>query len=317
MVGGTGRRRRASATAAWPRSALVVLVAAVMVVLAAAAPLAARVAARGRRRHGRRRGRWRSTSPASARCPTRCPLPSLPAGVGRADQRPALGAAFAVALLAAHREPALGQGRRRHGRTPAATTPTGSCSARASPTSPRRSSVACPPPARSPAPRSTSAPVPAPVSRPSSTRSSSCVVVLFGGPLVAEIPLAALAGVLMVTAVRMVEVHNVRAVSALDPLATRSCSSLTAGATIAFDLIVAVEIGVAVAAVLALRVARPNRRATVEPSRDRPTRSTDDDRGSDLLARAHRHATASTARCSSAPRSGSSPSSPRSPTSGS
>src|SRR5665811_886370 len=32
-------------------------------------------------------------------------------------------------------------------------------------------------------------------------------VVFFGGPLVAKIPLAALAGVLMVTAIRMVEVH--------------------------------------------------------------------------------------------------------------
>ena len=38
------------------------------------------------------------------------------------------------------------------------------------------------------------------------------LVVFFGGALVAEIPLAALAGVLMVTAVRMVELHNVRAV---------------------------------------------------------------------------------------------------------
>ena len=38
------------------------------------------------------------------------------------------------------------------------------------------------------------------------------LVVLFAGPLVAQIPLAALAGVLMVTAVRMVEIHNVRAV---------------------------------------------------------------------------------------------------------
>src|SRR5207248_4004603 len=35
------------------------------------------------------------------------------------------------------------------------------------------------------------------------------LVVLFAGPLVARIPLAALAGVLMVTAVKMVERHNV------------------------------------------------------------------------------------------------------------
>jgi len=78
------------------------------------------------------------------------------------------------------------------------------------------------------------------------------LVVLFAGPLVSRIPLAALAGVLMVTAVRMVEIHNVRAVL----LATRGDALvlvLTAGATIAFDLVAAVEIGIAVAAVLALR----------------------------------------------------------------
>jgi SulP family sulfate permease len=78
------------------------------------------------------------------------------------------------------------------------------------------------------------------------------VVVLVGSALVARIPLAALAGVLMVTAVRMIEPHNVRAILR----STRSDALvliLTAAATVAFDLIVAVEIGVAVAAVLALR----------------------------------------------------------------
>ncbi|HET6952032.1 MAG TPA: SulP family inorganic anion transporter [Acidimicrobiales bacterium] len=77
-------------------------------------------------------------------------------------------------------------------------------------------------------------------------------VVLAGSGLVARIPLAALAGVLMVTAVRMVEVHNVRAVLR----ATRSDALvlvLTGLATVVFDLVVAVEIGVAVAAALALR----------------------------------------------------------------
>ncbi len=77
-------------------------------------------------------------------------------------------------------------------------------------------------------------------------------VVYLGSGLVAKIPLAALAGVLMVTAVRMVEMHNVRAVVR----ATRSDAlvfAATAVATIAFDLIVAVELGLAVAAVLALR----------------------------------------------------------------
>jgi SulP family sulfate permease len=78
------------------------------------------------------------------------------------------------------------------------------------------------------------------------------VVVLVGSGLVARIPLAALAGVLMVTAVRMVDVHNVRSIlhsTHSDALVL----VLTALATVVFDLIVAVEIGVAVAAILALR----------------------------------------------------------------
>jgi SulP family sulfate permease len=77
-------------------------------------------------------------------------------------------------------------------------------------------------------------------------------VVLVGSDLVAEIPLAALSGVLMVTAVRMVDRHNVRAVVR----ATRSDAvvlAVTAFVTVAFDLILAVEVGMAVAAVLALR----------------------------------------------------------------
>jgi sulfate permease, SulP family len=77
-------------------------------------------------------------------------------------------------------------------------------------------------------------------------------VVLLGGGLVALIPLPALAGVLMVTAIRMVEIHNVRAVVR----ATHSDAivfAVTAAATVVFDLILAVEIGMAVAAVLALR----------------------------------------------------------------
>ena len=88
-------------------------------------------------------------------------------------------------------------------------------------------------------------------------------VVLFGSGLVARVPLSALAGVLMVTAVRMVEVHNVRAVVR----ATRSDAlvlAMTAVATIAFDLIVAVEIGIAVAAVLALRNIARSASATPE-----------------------------------------------------
>lgn len=78
------------------------------------------------------------------------------------------------------------------------------------------------------------------------------LVVFFAGSVVSKIPLAALAGVLMVTAVRMVQIHNVRAVVR----STRSDAIVliaTTVATVAFDLILAVEIGVVVAGFLALR----------------------------------------------------------------
>jgi SulP family sulfate permease len=78
------------------------------------------------------------------------------------------------------------------------------------------------------------------------------LVVFAGAGLVADIPLAALAGVLMVTGVRMVDRHAVRTILRT----TRSDAlvfAVTAVVTVAFDLILAVEIGMAVAAVLALR----------------------------------------------------------------
>ncbi len=101
-------------------------------------------------------------------------------------------------------------------------------------------------------------------------------VVYFGGTLVAQIPLAALAGVLMVTAVRMVEIHNVRAVCR----ATRSDAVvlvLTAAATVVFDLIRAVELGVAVAAVLALRKVALSASAVAEGVPADADEITDDD----------------------------------------
>lgn len=91
------------------------------------------------------------------------------------------------------------------------------------------------------------------------------VVVFFAGGLVSRIPLAALAGVLMVTAVRMFERHNVLSVVR----ATRSDAvvfGVTAAVTLAFDLILAVEVGVAVAAVLALRAVARTASAQPEPS---------------------------------------------------
>ena len=139
------------------------------------------------------------------------------------------------------------------------------------------------------------------------------LVVLFAGGLVSKIPLAALAGVLMVTACRMVELHNVRAVVR----STRSDALVlvaTTVATVAFDLILAVEIGVAIAAVLALRHVALNSEAERETLPDRRTSSTAPTRPSCCATTSS--STASTAPCSSAPRNASSPSSPPSATCG-
>lgn len=89
-------------------------------------------------------------------------------------------------------------------------------------------------------------------------------VVFAGGPLVARIPLAALAGVLMVTAVRMIEPHSVRAVLR----ATRGDALVlivTASVTVLFDLVLAVEVGIAVAGILALRSVARASSAEMEP----------------------------------------------------
>ncbi|MGW2705394.1 SulP family inorganic anion transporter [Streptomyces sp. NPDC001340] len=78
------------------------------------------------------------------------------------------------------------------------------------------------------------------------------MVVFAAAPLVSKIPLAALAGVLLATAIRMVEVSSLKAMAK----ATRSDAVilvLTAVATLALDLVYAVIIGLVVAGVLALR----------------------------------------------------------------
>ncbi len=78
------------------------------------------------------------------------------------------------------------------------------------------------------------------------------VIMLVAAPLVSYIPLAALAGVLLATAVRMVEVGSLAALAR----STRSDAlimALTALATLALDLIAAVGIGLVVAAALAIR----------------------------------------------------------------
>jgi SulP family sulfate permease len=77
------------------------------------------------------------------------------------------------------------------------------------------------------------------------------VIVLAASPLVARVPLAALAGVLLVTACRMIERHNVRAVLH----STRGDALVfvtTAAATVALDLVQAIGIGLALALVIAL-----------------------------------------------------------------
>jgi SulP family sulfate permease len=78
------------------------------------------------------------------------------------------------------------------------------------------------------------------------------VFVLALAPVLERVPLAALAGVLMVTSVRMVEFGTVDRIVR----STRGDALLlvaTAAATVAFDLIIAVGVGVALASLLALR----------------------------------------------------------------
>ena len=78
------------------------------------------------------------------------------------------------------------------------------------------------------------------------------VVVLVATPVVVLIPMSALAGVLIVTAVRMIDLRTARSILR----ATRADGAvylITVAVTIVFDLVVAVQVGVAVAALLALR----------------------------------------------------------------
>ncbi|MGW5049869.1 SulP family inorganic anion transporter [Actinokineospora sp. NPDC004072] len=77
-------------------------------------------------------------------------------------------------------------------------------------------------------------------------------IVYAAAPLVSRIPLAALAGVLIATAIRMVEVGSLRTMAR----ATRGDAAvlvLTALATVALDLVYAIVIGLLVAGALALR----------------------------------------------------------------
>ncbi|MGI5254166.1 SulP family inorganic anion transporter [Actinacidiphila glaucinigra] len=103
------------------------------------------------------------------------------------------------------------------------------------------------------------------------------VIVFAAAPLVSEIPLAALAGVLIATAIRMVEVGSLRAMVR----ATRADAVvliLTAVATLALDLVYAVIIGLVVAGALALRaVARQTRMDRVDFRTDMPGEHSDEE----------------------------------------
>ncbi|MET7425953.1 SulP family inorganic anion transporter [Dactylosporangium sp. NPDC005555] len=78
------------------------------------------------------------------------------------------------------------------------------------------------------------------------------VIVLAAAPLVSRIPLAALAGVLLATTVRMIEAGALLALAR----STRGDAlvlALTFTVTVVFDLVAAVAVGISVATVLALR----------------------------------------------------------------
>ncbi|WP_420822056.1 SulP family inorganic anion transporter [Streptomyces avicenniae] len=108
------------------------------------------------------------------------------------------------------------------------------------------------------------------------------VVVLAAAPLVSHIPLAALAGVLLATAIRMVEIGALRAMAR----ATRSDAvvlALTALATLALDVVQAVVIGLVVAGALALRaVAAQARMERIDLKADLPGEHGEEERA--LLA---------------------------------
>ncbi len=102
-------------------------------------------------------------------------------------------------------------------------------------------------------------------------------VVYAAAPLVSAIPLAALAGVLLATAVKMVEVGSIKAMAR----ATRSDAVVlvaTATATVVFDLVYAVLLGMLVAGALALRsIARQARLDQVDITGDLPGVTSDEE----------------------------------------
>src|SRR5690606_30459412 len=95
-------------------------------------------------------------------------------------------------------------------------------------------------------------------------------------PLVSRIPMAALAGVLMVTAWRMIDLATARAIARASR-ADGGVYLVTVAVTIAFDLVVAVQVGIAVAAVAALRaMARSSGPRRVRPGEELDAHPLDD-----------------------------------------
>ncbi len=78
------------------------------------------------------------------------------------------------------------------------------------------------------------------------------LVMAFAAPVVARIPMAALGGVLVMTAVRMVSLPQARRIMGATR-ADRNTLLLTFAATVALDLVMAVLLGFAMAAVMSLR----------------------------------------------------------------
>lgn len=87
------------------------------------------------------------------------------------------------------------------------------------------------------------------------------LIMLSLAPVVAHVPLAALAGVLIATSVRMIEVSSMVAL-ARSTRADAAVMTLTLAATVALNLVWAVVIGIALAGILALR--RISRATSVE-----------------------------------------------------
>lgn len=91
------------------------------------------------------------------------------------------------------------------------------------------------------------------------------IAIAFGSQILVHIPLPALAGILLVTAYRMVEARTVRSLLK-SPRSEAAIFVITAVATVALDLIVAVELGIAIAAVMALRsMSNVSRVSVVQP----------------------------------------------------